>query len=373
MFIVYYEMHVTMQKGKEMLNGIDISSHQAGIDLTRVPADFVIVKATEGTTYINPYCDLHFQQAAGAKKKLGVYHFASGGNSVLEADYFVNNVEGYIGKALLVLDWEADAVNRGPGWAKAWLDRVQERTGVKPLIYMSNSVVNSYDWSAAAAADYGLWNAGYYAGNQIMGYNPQAPLVGGTGAWPQAAIYQYTSSGRLAGWGDNLDLNVFYGDETAWDHYTGKIAAEVKPPIQIPGEPSYKEERIAYRAHCQTVGWLEMVRDGQAAGTSGFAKRLEALRLDIKMKGVKIKAKAHIQTKGTVGYGYITPDTVIGTTGEALRLEGLELIAEGLPEGMDIWIRYHVQKEGWSQWVKGGFAGTFGIAKRMEAIQIKIE
>ena len=36
------------------MNGIDIASYQAGIDLSVVPCDFVIVKATEGTGYVNP-------------------------------------------------------------------------------------------------------------------------------------------------------------------------------------------------------------------------------------------------------------------------------------------------------------------------------
>ena len=36
------------------MNGIDIASYQTGIDLSVVPCDFVIVKATEGTGYVNP-------------------------------------------------------------------------------------------------------------------------------------------------------------------------------------------------------------------------------------------------------------------------------------------------------------------------------
>lgn len=206
------------------MNGIDISSWQTGIDLSVVPCDFVIIKATGGTGYVNPDCDRAFQQGLAAGKKLGVYHFAreSGykGSAQDEADFFVDNIQGYIKKALLALDWEGE-VSLGPSWAKQWLDRVYERTGVRPLIYMSNSIVNGYDWSSVVSADYGLWNAGYYAYGTPMGYNPSAPLIGGTGKWSGAAIYQYTSEGRLSGWNGNLDLNVFYGDAAAWDAYAG--------------------------------------------------------------------------------------------------------------------------------------------------------
>ena len=48
------------------LNGIDISNHQAGLDLAKVSADFVICKATEGTGFVDPYCNGFIQRASGA-------------------------------------------------------------------------------------------------------------------------------------------------------------------------------------------------------------------------------------------------------------------------------------------------------------------
>ena len=100
------------------MNGIDISSWQSGIDLAKVPCDFVIIKATEGLTYVNPDCDRAYQQGLKLGKKLGVYHFAGKNGASQEAEYFVNNIKGYIGKALLALDWEGSGVSRGPAWAK---------------------------------------------------------------------------------------------------------------------------------------------------------------------------------------------------------------------------------------------------------------
>ena len=37
------------------MNGVDISSHQGGMDCGKTKADFFIVKATQGTSYVNPY------------------------------------------------------------------------------------------------------------------------------------------------------------------------------------------------------------------------------------------------------------------------------------------------------------------------------
>ena len=143
---------------------------------------------------------------------------------------------------------------------------------------------------------------------------------------------------------------------------------------QKPGERAYSENRINYRVHQQSVGWLPHVEDGQVAGVTGFSKRIEAIKIDCKIPGVRIKAKGHIQGIGWKDYGEITSDTVIGTTGQEKRLEAISLEAEGLPDGMNIYVRYHIETEGWSDWIKGGtIAGTVGLGKRLEAIQIKIQ
>ena len=75
-------------------------------------------------------------------------------------------------------DYEASAVDQGVGWAKDWLDAVYNMKGVKPVIYMSNSVIHRYDWTSVSE-HYSLWNAGYYSGyNTIYGFVDNPPLRG---------------------------------------------------------------------------------------------------------------------------------------------------------------------------------------------------
>ena len=90
------------------MNGIDVSGWQAGINLAAVPCDFVIIKSTQGTSYVNKDCDRAYQQAKAAGKLLGVYHYFSGGDPYAEAEFFVKNIKGYVGEAILVLDWEGE-------------------------------------------------------------------------------------------------------------------------------------------------------------------------------------------------------------------------------------------------------------------------
>ena len=90
------------------MKGIDISNWQADLNAGTINADFVIVKATEGTGYVSPACDRHYQQAVKAGKKVGVYHFArNGSNSArAEAEFFLKHTKGYHKNAILILDWE---------------------------------------------------------------------------------------------------------------------------------------------------------------------------------------------------------------------------------------------------------------------------
>ena len=89
---------------------------------------------------------------------------------------------------------------------------------------MSASVVNSYDWSSVANAGYGLWIAGYP--NEYNVPNPPRPdedyLPYSIGAWPFAAMWQYSSSAGA------LDRDIFYGDVNAWNAYAGREVAQPK-------------------------------------------------------------------------------------------------------------------------------------------------
>ena len=229
------------------LKGIDISKWQTGIDLSKIDCDFVIVKATEGIGYVDRKCDSFYQQAKRLGKKLGFYHFARPRNdAVREAQYFYNNTKNYFGEAIPILDWEAE--NKSDvAWAKRWLDEVYILSGVKPVIYMSESVANAYNWSSVANADYGLWVAKYRDNNPDYNYNmANAGSRPKVKCWKFYCMWQWTSTGRLNGYSGNLDCNVFYGDGTTWDKYAGKSGTASKPaPAPAPAPARKSNEVIA--------------------------------------------------------------------------------------------------------------------------------
>lgn len=224
--------------------GIDISSHQEGINLTAVMADFVIIKATEGTGYVNPDCDRAYQQAKRACKLRGVYHYARGGDATAEADYFLANIEGYIKDAILCLDWESylnpvcGTGSAARNWISTWCNRIVEKTGVKPLIYAQASLYSE----VSGIGDYGLWIA-QYADDSYTGYQ-DTPW--NEGAY-ECAIRQYSSHGRLSGWNGDLDLNKAYMDVAAWEKYANPAGGSTAPVTPSkPATPTPQPSAVTY-------------------------------------------------------------------------------------------------------------------------------
>lgn len=229
------------------MNGIDISDYQRGIDLTKVPFDFMICKATEGTSIVHGTCDPYIQTCKKLGKLWGFYHFMNGEDPVKQADYFYANCKNYFGEGIPVLDYEMYG-RIGTAGAKKFLDRIYELTGVRCIVYMSRSVCTEEDWSKIAP-NHALWVA-QYANNDATGYqsDPWLPC-GGFGAWDSCAIHQYSSHGRLDGYNGNLDLDIAYMTPEAWKKFAnpgGVKVPEAKPDAPAASEPSGSTLDLVY-------------------------------------------------------------------------------------------------------------------------------
>lgn len=244
------------------MQGIDISGWQAGIDLSKVPCDFVIVKATQGVGFVSEACDKQVQQAIALRKPFGFYHYVNGSGAVAEADFFVNHCAGYFGKGIPCIDWESaeNSAWGNTGYLKQLVQRVIDRTGVKPLIYASAS---SFPWDVAQALDCGAWVA-QYASNNATGYQ-DSPW--NEGAY-DCAIRQYSSAGRLAGYNGNLDLDKAYMDADGWAKYVGAASAQSTGWIKQDGRWWYRHADGSYTKsdwekidgkwyHFDADGWMQ--------------------------------------------------------------------------------------------------------------------
>ena len=129
---------------------------------------------------------------------------------------------------------------------------------------------------------------------------------------------------------------------------------------------------INYSVHCQTYGWMNTVGDGQTAGTTGQAKRLESIKISLGETGYSggVQYRTHVQTYGWQGWKQNGQES--GTTGQAKRLEAIQIKLTGdVANYYDVYYRTHVQKLGWLGWAKNGeSSGSAGYAYRMEGIEI---
>jgi GH25 family lysozyme M1 (1,4-beta-N-acetylmuramidase) len=187
-----------------MLKGIDISHHNkyqynmGQIDFNK--HDFIIMKATEGKTFVDPMMGEYMKKIIAYEKPYGFYHFArpEKNTAIEEAKHFCSTIDTDGVGAMLVLDWEATALRYPIEWALEWLRYVEKEFNKKPLIYCSSWYTKKL--APVLANGNGLWVAHYTKAKK--------PIVH---TYPFYALWQYTS--------DPYDKDVFNGNIEEWHKY----------------------------------------------------------------------------------------------------------------------------------------------------------
>ncbi|KAH6634915.1 glycoside hydrolase family 25 protein [Chaetomium sp. MPI-SDFR-AT-0129] len=195
------------------VQGFDVSHWQPTVNFAGAyssGARFVFIKATEGTSYIDPSFSSHYTGATNAGLIRGGYHFAHPGETTgaAQADYFIAHGGGWTsdGRTLPgMLDLESSSSSQCWGlsaasmvsWIKAFSDRYHSRLGVYPLIYTNPSW-----WSACT----GNSNAFVSTNPLVLARYASSP---GTipGGWPYQTIWQNSDSYAYGG-----DSEIFNGD-----------------------------------------------------------------------------------------------------------------------------------------------------------------
>ena len=179
--------------------GIDVSGHQGNVDWASYwgqGVKFAYVKATESTTYTNPYFAQQYNGSYNVGMIRGSYHFAtpdtaSGG---VQANYFVDHGGGWSsdGKTLPgALDMEYNpygatcyglSKSAMTTWIRDFSNTYHARTNKYPAIYTSTNW-----WSQCVDGDFSstnpLWVARYSSTVGTLPYN-----------WGVYTFWQYSSS-----------------------------------------------------------------------------------------------------------------------------------------------------------------------------------
>lgn len=217
---------------------IDISHHQGEIDFKKVKKtiDCVIMKATQGLSFIDHKFQENRTKARAEGILVGVYHFADGNDAIKEATHFLKTVGKMLPGEFLVLDYEIHLSNPDL-WCSTFLNFVFKETGLKPLIYINSSTANGFSWSKTIKGGYGLWIANYGANDGKMG---KVPTIG---KFPMYVLWQYTSRATINGITGFVDMNDTYLTLQDLKSYglqsptSPKIEAQATPPVETIPEP----------------------------------------------------------------------------------------------------------------------------------------
>jgi len=230
--IVLIILSVLILNGKIILNnpqklgysikGVDVSEYQGNIDwdmLSKQDIQFAFIKATEGSSYVDPYFEQNFSNAKDTNLRIGAYHFFSFESSgETQANNFINTVPIVENSLPNVIDVElygdfksnpldVQSVNTE---LSTMIFKLEEHYGTKPIIYTTNKAYNLYIKNYFN--DYSIWFRNVYTSNIQDVYNLD--------------FWQYTNRDTLDGYnGDEkfIDMNVFCGSQEEFNSYYSDI------------------------------------------------------------------------------------------------------------------------------------------------------
>ncbi|OOO62028.1 GH25 family lysozyme [Clostridium tepidum] len=184
------------------MKGIDISMHNGTISFGAVKnsgVNVVIIKATEGVEYIDPYLSQHYNGAKAAGLNIGFYHFMSEKtNPGQQAVDFWNAIKEKQFNVMPCLDIETNSWGRSSKQITdrclEFLNKFKALSGLSCMIYTGGYF--GRDNLDSRIKNYPGW---------IAHYGVNTPMATGF----SVIGHQYTETGRVNGISGNVDLNNF--------------------------------------------------------------------------------------------------------------------------------------------------------------------
>nr|QNJ46256.1 GH25 muramidase [Gelasinospora cratophora] len=195
------------------VQGFDISHYQSSVNFAGAyssGARFVIIKATEGTTYIDSSFSSHYTGATSAGLIRGGYHFAHPDSSTgaAQADYFLAHGGGWSADGITLpgmIDLESVSgkatcfglsTSAMVSWIKSFSDRYYAKTGRYPMIY------TNYSWWNQCTGN----SASFAATNPLVLARWSSTVGTLPGGWSVQTIWQNADTYTYGG-----DSDVFNG------------------------------------------------------------------------------------------------------------------------------------------------------------------
>lgn len=204
---------------KYPVRGVDVSSYQGNINwevLSSQDISFAFIKATEGSSFVDPYFEYNYTEAQKSDLRIGAYHFFSfDSEGETQADHFITTVNKIENMLPPVVDFEFYGdKERNPPEAQSARDqldilllKLEEYYGIKPIIY-------------ATEKSYSMYLSEYYQEYDIWIRNViSSPNISDNREW---TFWQYTNREKLEGYDGAekyIDMNVFCGSKEDFSRY----------------------------------------------------------------------------------------------------------------------------------------------------------
>lgn len=201
------------------VRGVDVSAYQGEINWETLAGQgirFAFIKATEGSTFVDPKFAVNFENASRTSLRIGAYHFFSYDSSgITQAENFIATVPKIDRQLPPVVDIEfygdkeanLPDITKTQAELKDLLFKIQNYYGVKPIIYVTDKTYDLYIKDVFQAYD--IWIRSVYSNAHISDGR----------AW---TFWQYSNRGRLKGYKGVekfIDLNVFSGSADEFKNY----------------------------------------------------------------------------------------------------------------------------------------------------------
>lgn len=197
--------------------GFDVSHYQGTVNMQTQynnGARFVIIKATEGTSYTDSSFSANYQGATSAGLIRGGYHFAhpDASSGASQASFFLKNGGGWSGDGrtlpgMLDIEYNPNgatcyglSASSMVSWISDFVNTYHASTGRYPLIYTTN------DWWTTCTGNSKAFSSTSPLVLARYGSSSPGTIPGG---WGYETIWQWADSGTFPG-----DQDVFNGSIT---------------------------------------------------------------------------------------------------------------------------------------------------------------
>jgi lysozyme len=197
--------------GDSYVEGVDVSAHQGQIDwdaLSRSNVRFAYIKATEGTSYVDPRFAANWRGAGHAGIRQGAYHrFSICRSPQAQANNFFRAVPRTYGALPPAVDVEnmdgcgSHSVN-ARDQIEDFLDLLEHHYGVRPILYVTRQFHEAH---ASAFPHERFWLRSLYAAPDFR-----------AGQW---VIWQHHEAARRPGIEGPVDVNSFRGNARALEEF----------------------------------------------------------------------------------------------------------------------------------------------------------